>query len=214
MSILERPSNHHPVAQRTEPRAIGPVGTWARLLFGLAFVLLGLLLGGGGIEWTALLLGVVAFPAVLGAAQLLRLSIVRARLWATGRAASCVNLGLLAILLAIPATSRPTFVFLGVSMLVAAWRGYAGCESLAISNWILRRDDQVGCLLFSPIDELEARVQGSIVQPRRGDDEGIAAAAVETRQGRGGDWFPALVLAVKLAGCASLVALLVYLARW
>jgi hypothetical protein len=42
-------------------------------------------------------------------------------------------------------------------MLLAALRGYAGCEVLAISNWLLRRDDQVGCLVLSPIDELERR---------------------------------------------------------
>jgi hypothetical protein len=55
-----------------------------------------------------------------------------------------------------PWTSHPTFVFLGASMLLAAWRGYAGCETLAISNWLLRRDDQVGCILFTPLDKLEA----------------------------------------------------------
>jgi hypothetical protein len=47
-------------------------------------------------------------------------------------------------------------VFLGASMLLAALRGYSGCESLAISNWLLRRNDQVGCLIFSPLDHLEA----------------------------------------------------------
>jgi hypothetical protein len=26
-----------------------------------------------------------------------------------------------------------------------------------LSNWILRRDDQVGCPIFSPIDAVEAR---------------------------------------------------------
>ena len=41
-------------------------------------------------------------------------------------------------------------------MLLAAWRGHAGCESLAISNWLLRRDDQVGCVVFWPLDEVEA----------------------------------------------------------
>ena len=30
-------------------------------------------------------------------------------------------------------------------------------ESLAISNWLRRRDDQVGCLVFGLIDALEAR---------------------------------------------------------
>jgi len=26
---------------------------------------------------------------------------------------------------------------------------------LAVSNWLLRRDDQVGCVLFAPVDQLE-----------------------------------------------------------
>ncbi len=54
-------------------------------------------------------------------------------------------------------TRDATLVFLGVSMLLAALRGYGSCESLAISNWLLRRNDQVGCLLFSPVDRLETR---------------------------------------------------------
>lgn len=41
-------------------------------------------------------------------------------------------------------------------MLLAAVRGYAGCEVLAVSNWLLRRDDQVGCAPFGPIDAVEA----------------------------------------------------------
>jgi hypothetical protein len=36
-----------------------------------------------------------------------------------------------------------------------ALRGYAGCEVLAVSNWLLQRDDQVGCALFWPADQLE-----------------------------------------------------------
>jgi hypothetical protein len=40
-------------------------------------------------------------------------------------------------------------------MLVAAGRGYAGCQVLAIANGVLKRDDQVGCLLFEPIDRRE-----------------------------------------------------------
>jgi hypothetical protein len=38
---------------------------------------------------------------------------------------------------------------------LAAARGYAGCEVLAASNWLLRRDDQVGCAVFWPVDQLE-----------------------------------------------------------
>jgi len=39
-------------------------------------------------------------------------------------------------------------------------RGNGGCEVLAVSNWLLGRDDQVGCLIFSPLDALEARLTG------------------------------------------------------
>jgi hypothetical protein len=46
-------------------------------------------------------------------------------------------------------------LFYGASMWLAALRGYAGCEVLAVSNWLLGRDDQVGCALFWPIDQLE-----------------------------------------------------------
>jgi hypothetical protein len=28
---------------------------------------------------------------------------------------------------------------------------------LAVPNWLLRRDDQVGCLVFAPVDALERR---------------------------------------------------------
>ncbi len=51
--------------------------------------------------------------------------------------------------------SDATMIFYGTTMLVAAVRGYAGCEVLAVSNWLLGRDDQVGCLLFEPIDRAE-----------------------------------------------------------
>ena len=52
-------------------------------------------------------------------------------------------------------TSGAAFLFYGASMLVAAARGYAGCEVLAVSNWLLRRDDQVGYMVLSPIHQLE-----------------------------------------------------------
>ncbi|HEX6301230.1 MAG TPA: hypothetical protein VF148_12255 [Acidimicrobiia bacterium] len=56
---------------------------------------------------------------------------------------------------ALSVTSGAALIFFGSSMLVAAVRGYRGCEVLAVSNWILVRDDQVGCVLFSPIDRVE-----------------------------------------------------------
>jgi hypothetical protein len=54
-------------------------------------------------------------------------------------------------------TSDAALVFYGASMLLAAARGYAGCEVLAVPNWLLRRDDQVGCVVFAPVDALERR---------------------------------------------------------
>ena len=68
------------------------------------------------------------------------------------------------------ATSDAALVFYGASMLLAAIRGYAGCEVLAISNWLLRRDDQIGCLLFAPVDHLERRgdAGGRRARPRAG----------------------------------------------
>ncbi len=51
-------------------------------------------------------------------------------------------------------------LFYGSYLLLADARGYAGCESLAISNWLLRRNDQVGCVVFSPLDAVEARATG------------------------------------------------------
>jgi hypothetical protein len=48
-------------------------------------------------------------------------------------------------------------IFVGTSMLLATARGYAGCEVLAISNWLLRRDDQLGCIVFALVDLAESR---------------------------------------------------------
>ncbi|MGH9249635.1 MAG: hypothetical protein ACRD0W_09005 [Acidimicrobiales bacterium] len=52
-------------------------------------------------------------------------------------------------------------------MLLAVARGYAGCEVLALSNWLLHRDDQIGCLVFSPIDHLERRLRRRTTADRR-----------------------------------------------
>jgi hypothetical protein len=43
-------------------------------------------------------------------------------------------------------------------MFVAAWRAQPGCEATVLSNWTLRRDDQIGCPTFAPIDEVDARL--------------------------------------------------------
>jgi hypothetical protein len=70
----------------------------------------------------------------------------------------CLNFFVAAVGFSIPFTGDATALFLGASLLLAAARGYAGCEVTAISNWILRRDDQFGCVVFSPIDAAEAKL--------------------------------------------------------
>ena len=145
-------------------RAIGPLGTLARIAVGLGLVVFDVALG--AVEWPEVALGLVGFPAVLLLAQLVRLRFSQTPLRATGPAGLLLNCLILVVLLVAPATRDATVLWLASSMLLAAWRGYAGCESLAIPNWLLRRDDQVGCLLFAPVDELEARQTGQA--PGRG----------------------------------------------
>jgi hypothetical protein len=65
-----------------------------------------------------------------------------------------VNFGLAGLLLLV--VTVPSLIFYGASMLLAAARGYAGCEVLAIQNWVTRRDDRMACPVFSPIDAAEA----------------------------------------------------------
>jgi len=43
---------------------------------------------------------------------------------------------------------------------VVAAVGYAGCELLAFSNVVLGRDDQIACILFTPLDRLDVRPGG------------------------------------------------------
>lgn len=143
-------------------RAIGSIGTVGRLAVGAGIVASAFVVG--EVRWNEAGLGLVVFPAVLLLMHLIRLHFSQAPLRATGPAGYLVNCAALTVLLIVPATRDATLLWLGTSMLVAAWRGYAGCESLALSNWLLRRDDQVGCVLFFPLDAWEARIARAAVR--------------------------------------------------
>ena len=138
-------------------RAIGPVGTTSRVLVGIALLAVGIAADPSWIAGWQLILGLVGLPAALALVQLTRLSFTSEPLALTDHLESCLNCGAITVMLVFSATRNATLVFLGASLLVAALRGYGGCESLAISNWLLRRNDQVGCLIFSPVDQLESR---------------------------------------------------------
>lgn len=146
-------------------RAIGWRGTAARLVAGV------LLIGGviraqqvSGFDPAPWALGLAGFPAVLLAWQWLRASHNPGPVHATGLVGHAVCLAVGAALVLTPlyapwlsVTRDATAVFYGASLLLAVVRGYAGCEVLAVSNWVMRRDDQVGCVFFTPVDHLEQR---------------------------------------------------------
>ena len=118
-----------------------------------------------GFHPAAWVLALLAFPVAALAASWLRARRHPAGLRATGPAGHAVNAAVFAALYATPwyapplgFTSDAALIFYGASMLLAAARGYAGCEVLAVPNWLLRRDDQVGCVVFAPVDALERRV--------------------------------------------------------
>lgn len=152
-------------------RALGTWGTAARLLVGgymVGSVVYGSLTGNGTSQPGSWLLGLVGFPALLLGWQAWRARRNPRRLVAlTGPVGHLLTL---AIFLALYTTtwyappvgflSDAALLFFGSSMLLAGSRGYAGCEALSISNWLLRRNDQVGCVLFDWLDQFERRRTG------------------------------------------------------
>ncbi len=162
---------------RMKTRQIGRVGTLARVLIGTLMLLYGLSEGRlqvqhgqvrTGFYPLAVAIGLIAFPALLLAWQGLRARTNPQRFEATGPLATTINIAVFIALVLTPRfapplafTSDAALVFYGASMLLAAARGYGGCEVLAISNWILRRDDQIGCLVLSPIDDYERRLKSA-----------------------------------------------------
>jgi hypothetical protein len=158
--------NRQPAAERTvRTRAIGTAGTAARVLIGL--VLLGSVVSGEasrGWHPAAWVLALLVFPVAALAAAWLRARRHQSGLRATGPAGHAVNAAVFAALYATPwyapplgFTSDAALIFYGASLLLAAARGYAGCEVLAVPNWLLHRDDQVGCIVFTPVDAAERR---------------------------------------------------------
>jgi len=108
---------------------------------------------------------VFAFPAVLLIWQSLRARRDPTRFQATGPVGTAINMAVFFALFLtwyaprLSFTSDAALIFYGASMLLAAVRGYGGCEVLAISNWVLRRDDQVGCFVLGPVDYAERRLR-------------------------------------------------------
>src|SRR5438067_11869953 len=49
--------------------------------------------------------------------------------------------------------------FLGVSLVVAGLRATPGCELMAIPGVLFRKDTELACLIFSPLDKLERKLR-------------------------------------------------------
>lgn len=148
----------------TRRRRIGSVGTTARVVVGLGLLVYVAVYEQAGwrLVLASWLLGLVGLPALAVAAQWWRARRTPARLDLTGPSGYAITVALFLVLF-LPQWFIPGMfvlwaagvIFFGASMLLAAGRGYAGCEVLATSNWLLRRDDQVGCMVFTPVDQWE-----------------------------------------------------------
>ena len=152
-------------------REIGPIGTAARLLG--AAVAIGLPLALGQFNAWDLLVGLVGLPLLATAGfETVRAAYER---YVPGGIASqsgiCTGAAcwLLAIVVGavIPldvltsVTFTSFWLWIGASLVLAAVRGYGGCEILAFPNVLTGRRDRVGCIAFTPIDRAEARRRAS-----------------------------------------------------
>lgn len=140
-------------------RGIGPIGALTRITFGAGLALWGLFAEGSFLRIPAR--SVVFLTAGVGALVLVQL-VMRAvdapPLRATGALGHVVSIVIYIALVTIEPTRQAALLFYGASLVVAGARGYAGCEVTALTNWLLRRDDQVGCVVLGPIDALERSV--------------------------------------------------------
>ncbi len=153
--------------EQIEPihRAIGPLGTALRLVLGaflVGIIAYGQLTHPGHPVLFSWLLGVLGFPALVLAWHIWRIRRSKARFIDDSPLNFVLSLALpLAVYisgLVVPAiwfTSDAILLFIGVSLVLAALRGSAGCEFLAVSNLLLHRADQIACAVFTPIDGLD-----------------------------------------------------------
>ena len=155
------------LAGSENPRQLRLAGTSARVLVGAALIAWSA--SDGLTTWDAIG-GVLLLPALaFGVERLLsrivarlsdssgRLASPAARVWALHGPALVLILAIgTALTFVTPIDAPAIWLFLGASLLIAAIRGDAGCEALAIPNAILGRREETGCIAFAVIDRIEA----------------------------------------------------------
>jgi hypothetical protein len=158
--------------RRAPQRQIGPVGTATRLAGGAVAIAVPILLD--GFSWWDALGALVLLPLIAAiAATAIRVVYPAAVRTAAAGPALCSVRGCVLVVVMVAANSGlaavtpiegnvSIWVWLGGSMLLAALAGYGGCEVLALPNLLTGRNDQIGCLLYTPVDRWEAaRSSGS-----------------------------------------------------
>ena len=152
-----------------EPRReIGPIGTASRVLVGLFALYLALVDGppfadrfAWDLRWYDALLGLIVLPAIAVGFGLAARRRSPGGVRFMGPAGIAVNLVVIVALVGNAYTAPGALLFYGATMLIAATRGKAGCEGTVVSNWILGRNDQIGCPVFEPIDAAETHLRHS-----------------------------------------------------
>lgn len=140
-------------------RWIGPIGTTTRLVVAAGLLYLAFFDGTSwGFEWYDAAVGVGVLPAAGLAFGLAARRYASGPVRFMGSAGTTANCLLLVALGVNPYTAGGAALFYGATLLLATWRDQPGCEGTVLSNALLGRDDQIGCPLFSPIDEAETRL--------------------------------------------------------
>jgi hypothetical protein len=132
--------------RRPAVRHLGVVGTIGRVVGGTWLLIHAFQVGVGPVD---ALLGLVVFNAVVVAALALR-GRSAPPLRFTGAVSHIINFAFWITMLNV--VVAPSHLFGGSASLLAAARGYGGCEMFAVSNWLRRRDDQFGCAFYLPFD--------------------------------------------------------------
>jgi hypothetical protein len=144
---------------KLKSRRIGPIGTTTRLVAAAGLLYFAFFDGTRwGLEWYDGAVGLAVLPAAGLALGLTARRYASGPVRFMGSAGTTANCLLLVALAVNPYTAGGAALFYGATLLLATWRDQPGCEATVVSNVILGRDDQIGCPLFSPIDEAEARL--------------------------------------------------------
>lgn len=135
-------------------RQIGPIGTAGRACLGIALLAAAASMG---VTWLDAFVGLVVANAVVFSGMSAR-GADAAPMRFTGVGGHVANLAIgIPFVTLLPEAG---LLFYGSAMLLAAARGFAACEMLAVWNLLRGRDDRIGCPVFSPVDLAEERLTG------------------------------------------------------